>query len=458
MSNKHHVTGKARAGGVVLAAALAVAACGSTKPAASPSTSSATTTASSASTAAGSTTTAGAPSGSTATTALAGGTGTISGPGVTATQIKIGQIATVSGPVPGLFENADDALDAFAAYINSEGGIDGKQLVVVHKDDGYNCVTYTNDLKDLSTQVFAVVGSFTVEDGCGLSILKSDPQLPDIEADILTPDLFSVPNAFAGVTQPPGYMTTGYQWVKDTYPNDITHTAALFSSESAASANNFRLAAQSIGFKYVYTRGFGLTETNFTSDILRMKAEGIKVVDLLAASEETAVSFEQQAAQQNFHPDAVLAPTAYDANFLKSLGNPADASNLVAAIYWPMYLGQDTATNPELALFLSWLAKTHPGDSANLYGSTAWAAAVLFAEAMQAAGPTVTQTSLIQAITNLGPFTANGMDPVTNPGKHLGPVCEIIVGVRNGQFARLDPPTSGYECKGTYFNVPATNG
>src|SRR5437660_225802 len=90
-----------------------------------------------------------------ATTAVSGGSSTttgsapsvtITGPGVTATQIKIGQIATVSGPVPGLFKNAADSMDAFVAYVNSQGGIDGRQLVVVHKDDAYDCVTYTNAL------------------------------------------------------------------------------------------------------------------------------------------------------------------------------------------------------------------------------------------------------------------------------------------------------------------------
>jgi len=357
--------------------------------------------------------------------------------------------------VPGLFQNSVDSMDAFVNYINSEGGIDGHKLVLLHEDDGYNCVTYTNDMKDLSTKVFAVVGTFSVEDECGAATLKATPNLPNIEAIIINPQLFSLPNAFAGITQPPGFITTGYQWVKDKYPNDITKVGSLYPTSAAFSEVEEHDAAQSVGYKYVYSAGIATTDTNFTSNILRMKADGVKIVDLLANPDSTVADFEQQAAQQNFDPDVVLGATAYDAGFFKLLGNPADAANLVAPLYFPLYLGQDRSTNPELNTYLTWLNNLHSGDTANLFGESAWAAGVLFAQAVQAAGANgpVTQSGVVQAITNLGSFTADGLDPATNPGKRVGPSCEVIVGVQNGQFVRLDP-SAGYECNGTYLNVP----
>ena len=70
-------------------------------------------------------------------------TGTLSGPGITSTTITIGQITTTSGPVPGLFQDSNDGLDAYVAYVNAKGGIAGHQLKVVHMDDGLDCNTYT---------------------------------------------------------------------------------------------------------------------------------------------------------------------------------------------------------------------------------------------------------------------------------------------------------------------------
>jgi ABC-type branched-subunit amino acid transport system substrate-binding protein len=373
---------------------------------------------------------------------------------VTATEIKLGQIATVSGPVPGLFQRSADSMDAYAAYINSQGGIDGHRLVVVHKDDGYDCVSYTNALKSLASQVFAVVGTFSVEDGCGQSVLKANPNLADIEADIINPQLFAQPNAFSAISQPPGYITTGYLWIKGKYPADITHSAQLYPTTAAFDANAQEQTALSVGYQYAYRRGVGVTETNFTSDILRMKAEGVKIVDLLSDPFNVAATFEQEAAQQGFHPDVVISATAYDARFFSVIGNPADANNLIAPLYFPMYLGEDRATNPELNTYLTWLEKPRPGTKADLFGTTSWAAGVLFTQALQKTGASATQAGLVQAVTNIGSFSANGLLPASNPGTRAGPQCQVIVGVQNGKFARLDPPNSGFECNGKWLDIP----
>ena len=450
MNRSKRVSARAKILALGAVGALVMAGCGSSSTTASP-----TTTATPVASSTAPTSPAGSGAGTPTTEPLAGGSGNISGPGVTATEIKLGEIATVSGPVPGLFQSSVDAMDAFASYINSQGGIDGRKLVIVHKDDAYDCVTYTNDMKSLATQVFAVVGSFSVEDGCGASVLKANPNFPDIEADIINPELFSSPNAFAAMSQVPGYLNTGYNWVKNKYPTAIAHTAQLYLTSAASSSNGQALVAESVGYKYVYRRGMSPTETNFTSDILRMKADNVQVVDLTSDPLNVAANFEQEAAQQNYHPPVVLSATAYDANFFTLLGGNASAGdNLIAPLFFPMYLGQDSPTNPELATYLTWLGKTVPGKSADLYGTTSWGAGVLFAQAVKAAGSNVTQAGIVQAITNLGTFSADGLLPATNPGKRVGPACQVIVGVNNGKFVRLDPTTSGFECNGTWVNIP----
>lgn len=381
---------------------------------------------------------------------------TISGPGVTANQITIGQIATVSGPVPGLFQNAADSLDAFAAYVNSQGGILGRNLVVVHKDDAYDCVTYTNALKSLVSQTFAVVGTFSVEDGCGTSVLQSNPTFPNLEGYILNPQLLSLPNAFASEVQPPGFMTTGYQYVKDKFPSAISATGAIYPTAAVFEFKEQSAAAKSIGYNYTYTRGVGNTESNFTSDILRMKADGVKIVDLTADPVNIIATFVQEASQQNYTPDAIVGSAAYDSAFFKLLGSTAPLSNekVIAPLQWAMYLGEDRSTNPELNTYLTWLDKVHPGDTANVFGISAWSAAVQFVDALKASAPNITQSGLITATTNLGNFTANGLTPGSDPGKRIGPHCLIISGIENGKFVRLSPTTTGFECNGTYLNVP----
>ena len=380
-------------------------------------------------------------------------TGSLSGPGITATTITIGQIATVSGPVPGLFQGAFDGLKAWAAWVNANGGIDGRQVQISPVDDGFNCTTYTNAMKKFATTAFAVLGNLTLEDTCGKSVLAANPNLLDIQALTLDPTLYSVANAYSAAPTPPGGITTGLQYIKSKFPNAITKSAALAGQSAAVNGREERLTAESIGYKYLYTRDIGDFETNYTSDILRMKNDGVKFVDLTAVAVTNAADFLQQAAQQNFHPDVVYGASSYDSKLFKLLGNASLANNvLYAAVPDTLYLGQDRNTIPAVNTFLTWMEKQ--GSSANLFAVDAWADGQLLIKAMQAAGSTITQASVAQAITTVTSFDADGLIGTTNPGQKMGTRCVVVAGVQNGAWKRLDPAGSGFDCSGEYHAVP----
>jgi ABC-type branched-subunit amino acid transport system substrate-binding protein len=381
-------------------------------------------------------------------------TGTLSGPGVTPTTITIGQITTITGPVPGLFQGANDGLDAWAGWVNANGGIDGRQVKIVHVDDGFNCTVYTNAMKNFSTSAFAVLGNITLEDTCGKSVLAANPNLLDIQALELDPTLYTVPNVYTPAPNPPGGITTGLQYIKNKFPNDITKAAALVGISAKVNGKEEQLTAESIGYKYVYTRNIGDFETNYTSDILRMKDAGVKIVDLTAVAVTNDADFLQQAAQQNFHPDVVYAATAYDAKFFKLLGSASLANGVVySALPDALYLGQDRAAVPAVNTFLTWLENTHHGASADLFAVDAWAAGDLLVQAMKAAGSNITPASVGQAIKTVNNFNADGLIGVTSPGQKMGTRCVVMAGVVDGQWKRLDPTSSGFDCSGTYHPV-----
>jgi ABC-type branched-subunit amino acid transport system substrate-binding protein len=379
-------------------------------------------------------------------------TGTISGPGVTANTITIGDIATVSGPVPGLFQGANDGLDGWAAYINANGGIDGRQVKVIHLDDAFDCSTFKNDLNQLAGEAFAAVGTFSLEDTCGVPVLKAHPNFPYIPA-LMDVALYALPNAYSPQPNPPGSATTTFNYIKGLFPNDITHTGTISSGSETSIGKESQLTAESLGYKYSYIRFFGPTETNFTSDILRMKADGVKIVDLLETDVNIDAEFIQEAAQQNFHPDAIVSVAAYDANFLKLLGNPSLASNLYGVVYGPLYLGTDRATVPAVNTFDTWMANAKPGTPLNLFEQESWDAATLFLQALHGAGSQITQSSVVSALGNIHSFDAGGLQAPSNPGSKIGTHCVVIAGVRNGQWTRIYP-SSGLDCNGTYHNVP----
>lgn len=381
-------------------------------------------------------------------------TGTLTGPGVTPTTITLGQITTITGPVPGLFQGANDGLDAWAAWINANGGIDGRQVVIKHVDDGFNCTTYKDAMEQFATSAFAVVGNFTLEDTCGKQVLTAHPDLLDLQAAILDPTLYTVSNVYTATPNPPGAATTGLEYLKSKYPDAVTHAAELVGQAASANGKEELLTAESVGYKYVYVRDVPDLTTNFTSEILRMKAANVQFVDMTALAVTSDANFLQQAAQQNFHPTVLYGTSSYDAQLFKLLGDASAANDVVwAPLPYALYLGQDRATVPAVNTFLTWLQKTKPGNTANLFAVEAWAAGQLLVEAMQKAGSDVTPTSVAKAIGAITTFNANGLIAPTDPGQRQGARCVVMANVRNGTWVRAFP-SSGFDCSGSYHDIP----
>jgi ABC-type branched-subunit amino acid transport system substrate-binding protein len=78
-------------------------------------------------------------------------------PGVTDTEIVIGLTAPMSGPAA-IYGNLALAKEAWARYVNDLGGVHGRKLKVVLKDDGFNPARAVANLKEMKDSVFLTAG------------------------------------------------------------------------------------------------------------------------------------------------------------------------------------------------------------------------------------------------------------------------------------------------------------
>ncbi len=236
-------------------------------------------------------------------------------------------------------------------------------------------------------------------------------------------------------------------------PLELIHAAQLVGQAAAANGKEEQLTAESVGYHYLYVRDVPDLTTDFTSDILRMKNAGVKFVDMTALAVTSDADFLQQAAQQDFHPEVLYGASAYDARLFRLLGNASLANNVVwGAVPDAMYLGQDRATVPAVNTYLTWLEKTKPGASSNLFAVEAWSAGQLLIKAMQNAGSDVTQASVIQAIKGINSFNSDGLIGTTDPGGKHGTRCVVMVNVQNQTWVRAHP-SSGFDCTGDFHSV-----
>jgi len=411
-----------------LIASLALVACGSSGTSAS---SSSTTAGSSGTSAPGSQSTAG---------------NTASAPGVTPTTVTVGQIADISEPVPGLFKSSQVALQAYAAYVNAQGGVYGRKIIVDSRDSQFNPATITSDAQDIAAHDLAFVGNYTLFD-VGMQPTIDAQHVPNISVAIGSA-LANDPNTYSPTPSTLNDYALGpYEWLKQKYPQAIQHVGVMYSGATASTKQSWvvqQQALQHLGYNIVYARGFTPAETTFDSDILKMKAEGVQLFLGVAFPDNYAATFARELAQQNFKPIDVES-AAYGSNLVPLSGGTAEGMYLVGGT--ALFLGQDSTAVPAVATFDKYMKQIDSTDSIALWGATSWAAAALFVQALKNAGQNPTRASLVAALNKITNFNAGGLIAASNPAQNVPGSCWLLAQVKNGQIQRVPPtPSNTFIC------------
>jgi hypothetical protein len=133
-------------------------------------------------------------------------------PGVTANSITVGSISDISSPIAGLFEGAKVGTDAYFAMINSEGGVNGRKLVLKGMDSAFSSGTVTNEAQNIAANDFAFVGGFSLLDGAEQSAIDTF-KVPVI-TQVLDPKLDLDPNLYAPIPLVNGGEASGpFKWL-----------------------------------------------------------------------------------------------------------------------------------------------------------------------------------------------------------------------------------------------------
>jgi hypothetical protein len=151
--------------------------------------------------------------------------GPVDAPGINSSQVDLGTVTTVTGPVPGIFEDAVYGVDAFAAYINSQGGICGRKVVFDVADDDLNASQNQTATASLANSVFAFVGSFSGVDQGGATVIQQD-NIPYV-AEAISSQAEDIPQNFSPTPVPCGYNLAPFQYLEQKYPSAATHMAVL---------------------------------------------------------------------------------------------------------------------------------------------------------------------------------------------------------------------------------------
>lgn len=366
--------------------------------------------------------------------------------GVTANQITIGNITSISGVAPGLTQSAQAATEALAAYVNSGGGICGRQLKVVTYDDGNDAGQNASDASQACSGDFALVGSASGFDNGGASAIQGCG-IPYVGAELSTHEMGNVPNALGASPVNAHYWPTGPAvWLHSQYPNAVSHAAMIYLNvpATAEQATSEMQAYQSAGFNYIYTVAVSATEPNYAPYVAKMQSAGVQYVTEYS-DDNSASRLLQAMAQANYQPQVVdWFSEEYSQHFLSEAQGNANG-DLVLMATAPY---EEAASNPGMQLFLSWLNRVAPGTKHDIFGQFAWSAGLAFVQAAKAAGTHLTRAALLQQLQQIGAWDGGGVQPPDQSfGQKIPSRCFAYFKIQGSGFARAYPSQPNtYDC------------
>lgn len=381
--------------------------------------------------------------------------------GITSTSVRVGNISTLN--LGGLFKGALVGTEAYAAYVNSTGGVNGRKIEVDSGADQYGNGALNKSLTQQAlTSDFSLVGGFSLNDNFGGLVLAQNPGFPNVSV-VLDTKTNQLPNVFSPVPLNAGWDTGPLQYFKTKYPKDIGGVGTLVASSPSAQVdwNGEKAALVHLGYKVVYEPQYPVTTTDFTPQVIAMRNAGVKMLFVDQMPEQYASALVKALNLQNFHPAVIFGAATYNSNMVPASGGAAAVEGDDFEQNASLYQGEDASALPAVGTFLHWVNVVSPGFKPDLFTMYGWVSAQLFAQGLKAAGSNPSRGSLLTALSKITSFNADHLIATTNPAAKTNSNCYILAVYHNGVLQRTDdPPTNGpaagYRCDGVYYTAPGS--
>ena len=317
--------------------------------------------------------------------------------GVTPTSVTVANISTQTA---GLFKGALVGAQAYAAYVNSTGGVNGRKIVVQGEDDQFNGSTNKQLTQQAVDTDFATVGDVSLEDGFGGTVLAANPGFPNVSAS-LDPVTRKLPTTFSAMPSGQGWPLGALVYFAKRFPTEIAHTATVVANlPSTVLAWSYeKQAMEHEGYHVVYdARPAGVPDRLHGPGGGHAQCRGPDRVPRAGCPRTTHPRSSRTSSSRTSIPTVVLGSPAYSSVLVANSGGPSAIDGAFFEQQSSFYLGEDAAAIPAVSTFDTWVAKTAPGFSPDLFTFEGWLHAELFAQALSRAGADPSRGSLLKAL------------------------------------------------------------
>ena len=378
-----------------------------------------------------------------------------SDPGLTATSIKLGITVPMTGIASPGYNKIPGAMKAYFDYVNANGGVNGRKISLVIKDDQYiptTAVARANELI-LRDKVFALVGTL------GTASTKAISASTQLSRRGI-PSLF-VNTGFSGFADKKAYPTTfsilpSYQmeakimgkFIKENYAGKklaLIYQDDDFGRDALA---GFKQAGVTFGTYIPYASGSQALPATGAGWISKLKAAGAEVTVLFGVTSASTAALANAYAAQ-FKTQWILGSVGGDATTIAAT-NKAYVPLLYGAKGFSFAPAPTDSTDEYIKLFQSIYAAAQPTQTFDNNVVAGMSNAFLAVQALAATGNNLTRANLIKTIEQKG---ASFASPFLTP---LGYSTTSHVGATGYWIGTYDP-TGALKPDGGKYTVYTTD-
>jgi branched-chain amino acid transport system substrate-binding protein len=329
--------------------------------------------------------------------------------GITPTSVKVGAHFPLTGVAAPGYSEIPTGTKAYFDFVNAAGGVNGRQIEYVFRDDAYNPTQTSQVVNELvlQDQVFAIMGGLgTPTHSAVLDYLNSEgvPDLFVSSGSLLWDHPAENPMTFGWQ---PDYEIEGKiiaQYVAQNFPNA---KVGLFLQDDDFGRDGEKGARHYLENQIVAAERYTPGNTDVAPQIAALQAAGADLVIGFNVPSYTALS-QLQSLRLNYRPQWIYSNVGSDPTLVGSLlarfseGAVTDAGLLEGVLTTEYLPGVDTPDSPWMQLFQRvWDANGGEGELTN-YRVYGMAEAYTFVQALQAAGPNPTREGIVDAVERSG--------------------------------------------------------
>ena len=330
--------------------------------------------------------------------------------GVTDTEVVVGITTPLSGPAA-LWGMTGLGAKAWADHINDQGGVHGRKIKVILKDDGYNPAKAMANLREMKGKVFAVVGllgtaivnaskDFFGENDIPLITAYGDTR---IWTKVSPKSLKYAFIAYPDYEDEGQYLTTwaiknlGSKKVAAFYQNDDYGKKGLEGVKKG-------LAVSAGRAKLVSAVPYEVTERALSTHALKLKESGADTLVIYASPVHGAI-ITKTMAKIGFSPKVISSFPLCDAIMYKIAG-PTWEGTYVGVPGNVDLPGSDPAADRVAEILVKYNPKVKASTFLALFGASSM---MQLAEGLKNAGPNLTPESMIAGMEKIQGWKAEGM-------------------------------------------------